>query len=46
MPGYTGPMFTIYEEVDILNVAGVTPGDEIVIKSGKGTMVKMPAPPA
>ncbi len=44
MSSYVGPMFTIYEEVDILNVDGVTPGDEIVIKSGKGTMVKMSMP--
>ena len=44
MSSYVGPMFTIYEEVDILNLAGVTPGDEIMIKSGKGTMVKMPMP--
>ncbi len=44
MSSYTGSMFTIYEEVDILNLAGVTPGDEIMIKSGKGTMVKMLMP--
>ena len=44
---YTGELFTIYEEVDIANRAGVPRGDYIMIKSGRGNVVKiqMPAVP-
>lgn len=42
---YTGPLYTIYEEVDVLNKAGVPHGDYIMVKSAKGYRVKIQMPP-